>query len=300
MTVYFAKINLVTPYVYEIQKDSNKLQELFNTIELYLNDGCIVSKIHTYQMDRVTYTDEIDYMIRIFSKNNLEIEGNIIKTSTTRYKQINPETNELERKSVPSNEVIHFFYDIKSEAVGFNTSNRFGYKEFCEAFQDILNKCMEKQEKDLVFNVDLFSREIRLNDLKNEIAKLNGIKEITFRIKAINPNESEIDELLEHATEKQREMEEANVTITEQKFMTKGNSSLNLDSKLIQSQVQDSISLVALNDPDMAVSKGRVHISAKDTRGETYSTSDKRPYKCVVDGIEEIIVAFKSIFMRHL
>ena len=93
-----------------------------------------------------------------------------IKKSILRYNSLLEETKELVPKGVENTEVIRFYFDLDHELIGYNTTNRFGYKEFLEAFVHVINLGLDDFEPEMYFTISLCSKGIGLDDIKEAFA----------------------------------------------------------------------------------------------------------------------------------
>ena len=77
-------------------------------------------------------------------------------------------TNTLVPQSTENTEGNRFTLDLEHGFVGYNTSTRFGYKEFIEAFVNIVNLGEEALEHDYRYNMRICTSGINLDEIKEE------------------------------------------------------------------------------------------------------------------------------------
>ncbi|MGN1218211.1 MAG: hypothetical protein ACI4TD_09565, partial [Phocaeicola sp.] len=136
MTLYFAKLNLVSEELFYLY-DHPKYRR---NISLALYDSVMAEpewqKENTFiGEDGEQHSTFIDYSIRVLNIDHSGhyLEGWVYKASKLYFKRLDPTTGKLISQHTDNTEGIRFSLDLEHGFVGYNTSNRFGHKEFLEA-----------------------------------------------------------------------------------------------------------------------------------------------------------------------
>ena len=189
-------------------------------------------------------------------------------------------------------EAVCFYYNVYKEKVAFYTSNRLGYSEFNNAFEGILNKVLESEK--VIFNIDLLKNSLNLDDIKKELKKIGVIKELKIEIKAPNPDSDLLDRIKENKGEYIADIKNAKVTKTSTVFTSNAPSGLNLDSKIIDEQLDRVDNIHYDLDSRTAVSKGYVDIYATGNKVK-YSTKDNGPIKSLIEESQKSLSGFVEV-----
>lgn len=141
MTLYFAKLNLVSDNIFELYDNPNQRNAISRALYEAINANKIWEKenlfIDANGEQRSTITEYSTHILRVDDTYSY-IEGWLYKKSKLYYKTLNSMTNTLVQQSTENTEGNRFALDLKHGFVGYNTSARFGYKEFIEAFENII------------------------------------------------------------------------------------------------------------------------------------------------------------------
>lgn len=294
MVIYFSKLNLVSDHVYNVYEDESNLRKYLNFLFTDLKDGTIFTRTDSYFENDEVVTSSIEYKLKIRRIKDFCIDGVIYKESKIYYKQLNSE-DELIRKAVPNIEAIRFYLDVFKETVGFHTTNRFGYQEFNYAFAGIVNNAMKVCDRDLRFNIALRTEGIEMQEIYKHLKQINQIKELKIKMQPPNPD-SEIINAMQNAGENViNSMENGNITGMSFVFTSKGTNGLNLNSKILQENLEKVEALSEVIGDKKAISKGYVSVEATGKNGKKYTTAEQRPLKTVIERTEEFFDACKSI-----
>lgn len=297
-TVYFSKINLNSHIIDVYNQEENAdqaLKKICDEIIVNFNDGT------TYVREDETYKDD-DGKIHIYDaiyklgtivkhgdEYNNAISGAIYKESRIFYKEMN-EIGVLESKSVKNHEVITFYYDVYKEIVGFYTANRFGYKEFNEAFKEILNKCMYKDnvEKDsqYYFNVELYKKGLKLEEVRSDIKRLGKIKTLKVDITLPNANK-EILNKIKTGEELVNAMQVANVTEKSTLLVSHAKGGMDLESDVVNEPLSEVEHIHPLISGEEALCKGYAAVTAETPDGIEYTTKEQKPLKVNISDEEK-------------
>lgn len=286
MVLYFSKLNLISVDVFSAQDDVNQLRKVMDIVSSDLENGTVHEKENFYIEDDKKYINTIEYRISIRRKTESFIDGYIYKDSVVYYKELDKITGNLQRKSQPNTEAIRFYFDIYKETVGFHVTNRFGYKEFNEAFVSIINKCLEKKNRGFYFEIALRTQGMEFEEVKDYLKKIGKIYELKLKFQQPNPDTEIIRRMRENGEEHLRSMRTANVTEMSFLFSSKGGG-IDIDSEL----VNDKIKIIedigeAIGDKE-AVSKGYLSVEAQNSFGRKFTTADEKPIKVEIEKEEE-------------
>ena len=270
MTLYFAKLNLVSDNIFELYDNPNQRNAISRALYEAINANKIWEKenlfIDANGEQRSTITEYSTHILRVDDTYSY-IEGWLYKKSKLYYKTLNSMTNTLVQQSTENTEGNRFALDLKHGFVGYNTSARFGYKEFIEAFENIIN--------------------------------LGEIKELKIRMQAPNPSDELLDDLQRRCDGLVKEFKDANVTELEFFYSTKGASGIDLTAPLIDEKINDIQGLHSGLPVEESTKKGYVSVEATSTTGRKYTSGDSKPIKRIINGIEDFfdscIEAFRQL-----
>lgn len=281
MILYFSKINLTSVQLFDIYKDEQLLTEVKRSLLSFLENRTVYRIEKTYKDNQGEIRPVItSYELSIGIKKDSYICGVIYKTTTLYYKKINDVTLEIESNSIPTIEDVKFYFDVDREIIGFHTRNRFGYKEFNEAFAGIINACMEKNLSPLRFSIELYNEGLEINEIENELRNIENIKRLEFRYRLPNPADDDmLKKLYEDLTDTAEQLEEANANSMSVIFDSDGGTGLNLDSYQIQKNIKNVGNLSSgISDKD-AIKNGYVRVIATAKDGKIYTTEEQKPIK---------------------
>ena len=142
ITIYFAKLNLISQDLYNLYDNPKIRDDLAASLYSAIHVGPVWEKESFFRGDDGEFhATTIEYSITILRlDNNYQYaEGWLYKKSKLHYKTLDTSTKQLVPKSIESTEGNRFTIDFDHGYVGYNTSNRFGYKEFIEAFSSLVN-----------------------------------------------------------------------------------------------------------------------------------------------------------------
>ena len=150
--IYFGKINLVSSQIGEVLCNAISLRNVLTKLFIALKDDITYTYTTTKQIDENTTIDQtIEYSITIKEKTESDLQGYLHKKSYLYYKDFNKNTKERITKKVENTESSEFYYDVYREMVGYQRTQRFGYKEFLYGFEGILNSACESSDLDYAF-----------------------------------------------------------------------------------------------------------------------------------------------------
>lgn len=188
MVLYFSKLNLVSVEVFSVQDDLSLLRKVMGIVANDLKNGTVYEKENYYVEDEQKYINTVDYTMSIRRKTDEYIDGYIYKDSVVYYKELDKTTGDLKRKKQPNTEAIRFYFDFYKETIGFHVTNRFGYKEFNEAFINIVNKCLDNNKRGFHFEIALRTQGMDFSEIKERLKGIGKIYELKLKFQQPNPD----------------------------------------------------------------------------------------------------------------
>ena len=299
ITLYFAKVNLESEEIYKIYKDPNKKKELsFALLESLQKENCWEKIFYYPGEDGSMQATKIEYQLHILSIDFPYVEGWVYKKSKLHYNALNENSNELVSQTVYNTEAIRFFFDIENELIGYDTKNRFGYKEFLEAFVNVLNIGLVEYNPKMECSIHLCSKGIDLDDIKRGLSGIGPIKELQIKVQPPNPQNKLLEELQELGESKLEHMREANVTRMETVLRSKGGMGLNLNSKLIDDELSKLQGIHANLPLEEANKNGYLKVAAISNTGRKFSSEEAKPFKRVINCLEDLKDACIEAFIE--
>lgn len=288
MVIYYSKINLVTDQIFEVYEDKNSLRKILSFVLSDMKNGVYYERTE----DRIgddgkPVKNKTRYNLRIRETTDEYVYGLIYKRSKIFYKDINAINGEFVTKTVENVEGISFYFDVFKETVGFYTTKRFGYKEFNEAFINILNTCLDKSKRKIKFDIALRTEGLSMDEVIEQLEKINKIRELKLKFQPPNPDEELLEKIQENGEQFVSKMNDANVTGMSYVFNSNGNEGLNLRSKMIMDNLENIKNLSYVVEDKKAIGRGYIAVEAIGTDGKKYTTADQRPLKSVISKLEE-------------
>lgn len=290
MTLFFAKLNLVSDSIFKLYDNPNLRKEISNGLYSAIHANQCWEKENIYFDDAgEPHSSIIEYSTHILRQDNTfsYIEGWLYKKSRLYYKILDDSTNRLLQQFTENTEGIRFTLDVNHGLVGYNTSMRFGYREFIEAFVALINLGEEACNLEYRYNMSLCTSGIDLEDIKQGLNSIGHIKELRIRMQPPNPSEDILDELQKRCDGVVKEFKEANVTEMELLYSTKGTTGINLQAPFIGEKINDIQGLYSTLSVEESTKKGYVSVDATSTSGRKYSSGDAKPVKKIIASIED-------------
>lgn len=295
VTIYFGKVNLLSSDIYDVYSGKSELRQILEVVLGCFRDGM------TYIEERPIYIegeevkiDEIKYTVSLKEKTDEYIRGYIYKQSKLYYKKMDNGSDELKSKFVENTESIEFYFDVFNEIIGYYTSVRFGNKKFLEIFTQILNKCMEENNKEYRFLVDRYSEGMDLKQIKSELKKIQGIQRLVFTFKPVNPDEDILRSIRDNGIDELKRYENANLSTKSIILTSTSTLGLNINSEIINESLNEIDNLQKDVSAKMALSKGYAKVEAIGKNGVKYSTEDHKPVTRKIRRVEEFAQACKD------
>ena len=299
VVLYFGKLNLITDGLFSIYNDPSLMDDLYTKLYIGMSDGLSYTKERPIkQNDGEWATEEIKYELHVLSKDTSYCEGWLYKESKIYYHIRNPHSKALEQRAVDSTEGIRFCLDIKHEQVAYNTTNRFGYKEFLEVFKELVNQGQILIESPYIFDIALITSGLGIDEINAELRRIGRIKRLSIRMQPPNPSSELLKELNKRGDDMIENMRNANVTTYGMTFESKGEKGINLESDLIENRIKDLTGLNNRITVEESTKKGYIEVDAEAMDGSKFSTKDHKPHKYVIPGIDVFPEICKDIFFK--
>ncbi len=298
MVLYFAKINLES-HIYDVYDNKIALKKALDTIMQTFKSGGKYEKEEFFKDGADLNVQKIVYKVHITEKEEEYIAGYIYKDSKIRYKVFDENKEEMKSRIVDSNEVVNFYFDVYHERVGYNTANRFGYREFLEAFEGILNACLSVDENQFRFSVGLCMEGATLNEITDELKQISNIQRLKFKYKAPNPDTKELRAIQNDAEDTLNQLKNANIATKSVIFTAAKVIGINVEAEEIQEQLREANNLHSEIDSIKAMKNGYVEIEAIDSHGNKHISGEEKAIKKEISKIEEFVEACKNVIRNR-
>lgn len=299
MTVYFAKLNLVSEELFDLYDSKITLNTIGEALLTSVKSKPEWSKEFSYIDDAgESHVSSIDYTLNILTIDGWFVEGWFYKKSKLYFNVLVEETNQLIRQSTKNTEAIRFCLDTEHGYIAYNTTTRFGYREFIDAFAEVINAGEENLGFGYRYNSAICSKGIDLTDINQELKGKGKLRELRIKMQPPNPSEDLLAQLQERCDGVVQEMQVANVTETEMLYTTKGTTGINLDAPFIQEKICDLQSLYSTLPIEESTRKGYVSVNAVSMTGEKYSSGDSKPLKIIVEHMDEFLISCRDAIRK--
>lgn len=294
VTLYFSKVN-INSHIYDVYENPDKLKQILNLLLINICDDIGYEKQeigHDEDGESYVYTAYYKFssVEKLGDKYNNTIVGNVIKKSYLYAKQIDEATGEVKKIPVENNEVIRFYFDVYKEIVAFHRTIRFGYAEFNEAFNELINLSMKKHKKSYNFEVSILRKGLNINEIKKQLKEIGRIETLRIEIIPPNPDESLLNDIHENGEEFLKSVKDGNITSRSILFTSKAQEGLFLDAKIITDELTKVESIHSKLSSEEAIGKGYFTVEAEGKNGRKYSTKNNNPIKDKIDdGIKGIV-----------
>ncbi|NFE84085.1 DUF4747 domain-containing protein [Clostridium botulinum] len=286
-TLYFAKVNM--SQILEIIDDDSKIKKVMDKLFMAINNNIEANKIITKKVDGDSIIETHKFTFSSINKleniPSMGLVGSIIKSHQIFVKQIDKKSGEKKVYPVDNDEIIQFFFSPYDEIVVFNTSNKFGYQQVCEAIQLLLNKSIERDEDNTqIFTVSILNNGVSIETIKEDLAALGGIDELSVRIVPPNPINKRIREAIKQNPEKQiKSYQDSKITEYVATFKSSYVGGLDTKSEQIENELNRAVGIhTKISDEDL-LGNGYVKVYASGMNGIQYNSDDKQAIKVKVE-----------------
>lgn len=291
-TLYFAKINISK--IYEVYREEISIKEIMDRLFISIKDKIEVEKIIEMQKDGDTIIETHKFSFSGINKLNNDpsegMVGSIIKSHQIYVKQINKETGEKKVFPVHNDEIIEFYFSPYEEIITFYTANKFGYLQVCQAFEMLINECskLEFGEQSDSFKVSMLTNGVSIDMIKEDLANLGPIQELSIRIIPPNPMNKTMKHLKENTEKKIKNYEESRITEETSIFKSEYVGGLDTSSKEIDDKLNNAIGIHSKISDEELTGNGYVKVFAVTRNGHEYNTDSKQVIKVRVEETDVI------------
>ena len=298
MVLYFSKINLNSDKIYDAYDNKQVLEEALSLLLIDIQHDLKYEKTWIHKDgNEEEVVQSIEYRVGIRDKTQDSIHGVVYKESKIPYKKLGAD-GKIVNKSIQSIEGIRFYFDVYREMVGFHTTNRFGYREFNDVFEGLINKAMEENNRGLHFTVSLKKDNLEIVHIHEELKKIGKIAKLNIRFQPPNPDGDLLDSI-ESKEEMLEEWKEANVTNTIIEFTSKGENGLDIGSTLIRKRL-DEVDLFNENCGGAALQNDYTSISVTGINGRKYTTVEDKPLRKKIERMDDFIEACMTVIANKV
>lgn len=287
------KVN-VGSHIFEIYEDNKELEKVSKYILRNINDKITYTHNEVKKIAGESIIEENNYNFQLVQKNDDYIWGSVIKKSKLYAKKFDPKDRKLNRIAIDNDELIEFTYDVRKEIVAFYTSQRFGYQEFTKVFEGLLNSLPAIEEK-YYFTTSILRKGINIAHIRNEIKKIGKIETLSVEIIPPNANGDILKSMKLKGKKNLHELKQGNVTNIVTTFNSTSKSGINIDSEIINEELDKIEGLHQELSQEDVLGRGYVKVEAKGKDGTTYSTNEK---ELVKNEVEDDEVASTPLFFE--
>lgn len=299
VVLYFGKINLISDHLQKVYKGEMQINDILSSLLMYIKDGTEYIKEHKFKLDDEIVVEEIKYSIAIKKKSDTVINGYLYKTSKLHFKNFNKVTKELERKAIDNDEGVEFYFDVLAEMVGYHTSNRLGYKEFLEAFQEIINISCKNAGTDYRFNVKQYTKGLSIDEINKELKSIENIQKLTIKYQLPNAGEEILNKIQKNAESTIERFDKANMATKSVVLTAASSLGINVDSDEVKEEMEQIQNLHSSVSMENATRHGYVEVATVDGSGIEKTTADKKPVKKKISNIIEFEEACKDVIRKR-
>jgi len=188
--MYLAKINLNSD-IFEVYNNKlnidNVLDEIYNKISEDKTYTEVKLKEFTNSLgNKIKYEKTSKYNFAELKKDNDSkiITGKLVRTYNRPTEDFN-EKGKLIDVYEEEHVGIYFYFNVRNELVAFSMRQAFGYNQFTDAFNNLLNMMIEKYHFEMFLKKDG-------NLLTDKLKSLKKIKRVTATLIPPNANEEEL------------------------------------------------------------------------------------------------------------
>lgn len=292
--MYLAKVNLNSK-IFDIYENKLDLDTVLGEIYTNLNEGMIYEEESREEyIDKLgnikKYTRKSKYQFAELQKepeSNEVITGKVVRTYNRPSENLNEETKEVSDTYKSENISIYFYFDVKNELITFCIRQAFGYIQFTNAFNHLLNLTIDKYGFEVFLQKD---KDLLAEKLK-ELKKVNKIKATLI---PPNANEDDLQEFRQ-SLGYINDCKESNATKYKLELLgSEKDDGLNIESKVIQDTVK-------------AITKGYGDMNAYGVNGsgrsEIVKSNRDAAMTCMIDeniGKKEYDQEAKNFIARFL
>lgn len=300
IALYFAKVNLVSHQINEVLEARIPFRPILQSVMNSIENGLVYKYDRPIKVDGEFHTEKIEYSISIRDKKDDVIEGFLYKKSFIHYKTYNESTKELDSKKITSTEGVLFYYDVFREMVAYQRTLRFGYKEVLNAFEGIINLACEKANLGYKFTVCQYTEGLDLDQLKHDMLEPGEVQRLNVRYQIPNPESDILEEIKNNPEKTIADFKEANLTTKTVIYQSNGIHGLNIDSRIIEQELNNISSMHSHIDAKRAIQNGYVVVETTNINGLKRSSAETHPLTKKIEDLSEFREAASATILSRV
>ena len=255
--MYLAKVNFNSK-IFDVYEKKLDLSIVLEEIYSQLNDSEVYEEYKTEPYDdklgnSKKYVKKSKYQFAELKKESEKriVTGKMVRTYNKPTEDLDEKTNKVNDTYKEECVSIYFYFDINNELITFCVRQAFGYMQFTNAFNHLLNKTLNQYGFEVFLQKD---KSVLSQKLKN----LNKVNKVKATLIPPNANEEDLKELRD-SLGYIGDCKESNATKYKVELIgSEKDSGLNIESKVIQ----DTIKAISRGYGDMTVygEIGRAHV----------------------------------------
>lgn len=301
VTVYFAKLNLNSDDLFELYRKPELAEKYSAELRKAMLAETAVEVEKTDRQTAVRY--HITYSTEKLELDEVSgcIEG-IVSKKVTQYPPCDG-VAEQEAVELPAKQV-RFVLDPNAEMVGYHMTNGFGYRDFEEAFERLVNSAVNNIGCLCSYSVCVCRVGMQVDCILKELAEIGPIRELRIRIQPPNPNGRLLKKISKgikedlNAVSCVNQCMEGNVTNIETVLISRGKKGINCESDIVRSRISDLEKLYEGLSTETVIQNGYACVQATTVSGEKYSTGEPAIFKKVIRSIEVLKEACLEVFRQ--
>lgn len=192
--LYLAKVNLNSK-IFSVYDEELNIEEVMGLVYDRINQDVIYKtsnrSMRTDSMGNSKFYSKVSkYSFAELKKDSMVVTGKILRSYTKFNDVKNEETNKIETISNEDSVSIRFYFNVQKEMLTFCERQCFGYNQFTDAFNHLLNKCVKDYEFETFLQKDS-------NKLEEKIKELHKITRVKAVIIPPNPNSRNVSSIKE-------------------------------------------------------------------------------------------------------
>ena len=291
-TLYFSKVN-INSHILRVYDDKKEFDRIIKGLYVKINDDVqYVNEQVLMDEDGNTYIHKDIFKfnsIQKFKELEYSITGKVLKTMTIFINDMNEETGEIKKRPEEHTEVIQFHYDLYKEIITFYTTNRFKFVQFNEVLTTLLNKCMSTENEQYYFKVTLFREGLNVKEIKKQLRLIGELESLKIDVIPPNPDDELLDSIQSNGEEYLDGYKDGNVTQRSILFTSRAPEGLNIDSRMINNEIEQLDKIHSKLSSSEATLKGYVTVEATNKKGRYFTTNNSKPVKDKIENQSELL-----------
>lgn len=192
--LYLAKVNLNSK-IFSVYNDEVNIEQVLKEVYEKINteEKYVVTRPGIYtdaSGNEKRYRKKSEYAFAEIRKKDMVITGMLLRKYTKPNEEVNERVDKVETVIKEESVGIRFYFDVNKEMVTFCERQCFGYNQFTNAFNQLLNRCVKDYEFETFLQKDK-------NKLEEKIKELHKITRVKAVLIPPNPNSRGISTIKE-------------------------------------------------------------------------------------------------------